>query len=118
MLIPDLQSVFRARGVNYPFAFLRKAGISYHSATALLNRNNRAIRYDHLTIICRVLNCTPNDLFVYIPSANDSLPPDHQLNTLKKDNTLPDFAETIRQIPLSQLQQIANIIKNPKKPDL
>jgi DNA-binding Xre family transcriptional regulator len=112
MLKLGLQSVFKARGIENPFTFLRKAGISYHSATAIINNQYNAIRFDHMTIICDKLNCTPNDLFTYVPTANENLSPEHPLNSLKKENKPADLAGILRTIPLNQLAEIADIINN------
>ena len=41
-------------------------GISYQNLCRMLNNETRMIRYENIETLCRLLECTPNDLFEII----------------------------------------------------
>ena len=38
-------------------------GIQHKTLSDIINRKTKSIAYERLGIICKALNCTPNDLF-------------------------------------------------------
>lgn len=47
-------------------------GISVANLSILKNNRARAVRFTTLTALCRVLNCTPGDIFTYKDEGKDS----------------------------------------------
>ena len=41
----------------------RQMGMSYQNFNRMVNGETRSIRYENIETLCRVLNCTPNELF-------------------------------------------------------
>ena len=41
----------------------RQMGMSYQNFNRMVNSETRSIRYENIETLCRVLNCTPNELF-------------------------------------------------------
>lgn len=41
-------------------------GTSYQNLCRILNNETRMIRYENIEALCRILECTPNDLFELI----------------------------------------------------
>lgn len=39
-------------------------GLSYQNFNRLINNETTSIKFDNLSNICEILECTPNDLFV------------------------------------------------------
>ncbi len=111
MLYYNFKSVFKARGVDNPYTFLVNAGLSPHTASSFLNNNLQSVKLKHIEIICRELHCTPNDLFIWRPDKNKIISETHPLNTLNRKNVSFDLKETMKTIPIDQLNQIVNILK-------
>ena len=61
MLSYNILPIFKARGIDKPFSFLIKAGISPTVAHKIVDNQTRVLRLDHIEIICQHLHCTPND---------------------------------------------------------
>ncbi len=110
MLTLNLKPIFKLRGIEKPYSFLVKAGLSPQSATKILNNKTRVFRLDHIEIICDKLNCTPNDLLSWTPEKDANLPNNHSLTKLKRDQIDFQLHDTIKTIPLEQLNQIASLI--------
>jgi DNA-binding Xre family transcriptional regulator len=106
----NLTPIFKARGIDRPYTFLVKAGLSPHSTNAILNSKTRIFRLDHIELLCRVLVCEPNDLVVFTAVNNQHLYPDHPLNNLKQTETAKDIKETLATIPFKQLKEITKQI--------
>ena len=103
MLTFDLKTIFKERAIENPYTFLVKAGLSPQSATKLLNSQTRIIRLDHIEIVCQLLNCTPNDLIIWMPKNGTNLPETHSLNKLKRnkfDFQLQDTLKTMSRLLL------------------
>jgi len=64
------------RGIEKPYTFLVKAGLSPNTATSILNHNTRSFRLDHIELLCDVLVCEPNDLLAWTPE-DDKIYPDN-----------------------------------------
>ncbi|WHS49688.1 helix-turn-helix transcriptional regulator [Rothia sp. SD9660Na] len=47
-------------------------GISVANLSILKNNRARAVRFTTLTALCRVLDCTPGDIFTYKDEGKDS----------------------------------------------
>jgi DNA-binding Xre family transcriptional regulator len=112
MLTWNLKPIFKARGIERPYTFLIKAGISRHTATSLLGSNTIVIRLSHLELLCEKLNCTPHDFLQWKPNPSRPLPQDHQLNKLKKEPIGFDLSQTLKTLPLEKLNEIASIISS------
>ena len=41
----------------------KQLGMSYQNFSKMLNNETKSIRYENIEIICRLLECSPNDLF-------------------------------------------------------
>lgn len=113
MLKLNLKPVFQARGIERPYTFLVKAGLSPHSANVILNSASRVFRLDHIEVLCEKLNCTPNDILIWIPAQNSLLSEKHPLNRLKQGIPSFNWKETFKTIPLEQLNEIAEALSKP-----
>ena len=41
----------------------RQMGMSYQNFNRMVNNETRSLRYENLETLCRLLECTPNELF-------------------------------------------------------
>lgn len=39
--------------------------MSYQNFSNMVNNRTRSIRYENIEVLCQLLECTPNDLFVF-----------------------------------------------------
>lgn len=40
-------------------------GMSYQNFNKMVNNQTASIRYENIDALCQILNCTPNELFVF-----------------------------------------------------
>ena len=43
----------------------KQLGMSYQNFSRMVNNQTKSIRYENIETICLLLDCTPNDLFVF-----------------------------------------------------
>lgn len=44
----------------------RQLNMSYQNFSMMIRNETKSIRYENIEILCQVLECTPNDLFVFV----------------------------------------------------
>lgn len=110
MLTVNLGPIFKARGIDNPYYFLTQEGFTAPTAKKMVNGTSPTLKMKHIERLCASLYCTPNELFLYTPDKKAKLSATHPLNILSGE--LEDFKlkETLTQLPLSQLKEIAGII--------
>ena len=47
----------------------KQLGMSYQNFSRMVNNQTKSIRYENIETICLLLDCTPNDLFVFTDDA-------------------------------------------------
>jgi len=104
----NLKQLLRERQIEKPHAFLTKNGIPAHVAIKLLKDNNDRIQFVHLLQLCRILWCTPNQLFVIDETETKKahLPAHHPLLALQPRPDAPDILNKLRQLPLDKLNEL------------
>lgn len=105
MLTLNLKRVFALRGVTDPIPFMIEAGFVRQTANNLLKQQTSIVKIEHLDILCRLLNCTPNDFFEWQGGAN-SLSESHSLNSLRRTQTAQNILETVKDIPLEKVEKL------------
>ncbi len=107
MLNLNLRPIFQARGIERPYTYLVKAGISRATAHNILNSKTRIFRLDHIELLCRVLICEPNDLLAYTPDPGSPLQDTHPLNNLIQDDaSKPGIKQSFANLPYKELKEI------------
>ena len=43
----------------------KQLGMSYQNFNKMLNNETKSIRYENIEAMCQLLECTPNELFVF-----------------------------------------------------
>ena len=111
MLSLNLQPIFNARGIDRPFTFLVNAGFTRHSATIIINNNTKSLRFKHIELLCKVLFCEPNDLFLWTPEKGEHYAENFPLSKLKKSEPIGNWKETLAKMPFKDLKEVTkNII--------
>lgn len=112
MLTLNLAPIFKARGIERPFSFLVKAGLSPHAAHSILNTDTRSFKLDHIELLCNSLVCEPNELLLFTPDKNKQYSSDHPLLKLQQQDGLNDMKETLATLPYKKLKEITKQINN------
>lgn len=104
MLSFNLKRVFALRGIENPAAFMVEAGIVRQTTNNLLRQETSLVKIEHLELLCRLLNCTPNDFFEW--HDDKSLPEKHSLNTLKRSRSAQSIQSMIQELPLGEVEKM------------
>lgn len=111
MLSFSLKHVFALRGISNPYSQLVKLGISRPTAWNILENGVSSINNKHLEKICEFLNCTPNDLYEWKPSANTHHVDSHPLRGLRRDKTAARYNELLRSVPLDKIGDVETMLE-------
>lgn len=111
MLRLNVMPVFKARGIDNPYYFLIKQGLSPYTVNNILYKGTLSFNLNHVELLCKVLVCEPNDLLVWTPEKNQFYPENHPLQKLKLKATPIDVQQTLSTIPYKDLVEISNQIK-------
>lgn len=114
MITLNLHQVFKTRGITKGYSFLVKNGISPGTAKTIMYNKPRAIRLDHIEILCKTLVCEPSDLFTYTPEKKDTLPDTHPLKKLIRDPEEASLKQTISHLSYQELIEIKKLINSQK----
>lgn len=115
MLNLNLKPIFEARGIERPYTYLVKAGISRATAHNILHSKTRVFRLDHIELLCKVLICEPNDLLAYIPDAKTIIPETHPLNNLRKViASQTSIKDSLANIPYKELKALTSQLLEKK----
>lgn len=114
MLIFKLSRIFALRGIDKPFAFLVRHGLLRATASNLVNDRVLNVKVAHLEIVCRALNCTPNDLFEWKPDEAKPLPENHSLNSLKREKPAARISQIVKDIPVDKLHMVEELLNQLK----
>ena len=44
----------------------KQLGMSYQNFSRMINNETKAIRYENIETLCLLLDCTPNDLLIFV----------------------------------------------------
>lgn len=116
MLQYNFTKMFRLRGIEEPYYFLRKHGFSHNFTHRIANNKINSFSLEHLEKICTLLGCTPNDLLDWIPKKEDKQADKHPLSALRKEINAVDLPALLREIPLNKMSELQTIMEKMKHP--
>jgi DNA-binding Xre family transcriptional regulator len=114
MLVFNVSRVLALRGIDAPFAFLVKIGLTRSIAFNLTNYVVANLKIAHLEKICRALNCTPNDLFEWRADEANALGENHALNGLKRNKPARQVSRILKDIPVDKLERAEELLNQLK----
>lgn len=117
MLSLNLAPIFKMRGIEKPYTFLVKAGLSPHSATTILNSKTRIFRLDHIELLCDVLVCEPNDLLAWTPEDEKIYPENYPLAKLKFQQAETMWVDTLSKMTYKELKEVTRTILHKQTPE-
>ncbi|MDX9848608.1 MAG: helix-turn-helix transcriptional regulator [Tenuifilaceae bacterium] len=115
MIRYNFERIFKARGVERPFSFLRTAGFSDNLATKLKQNRVKRLNLETLERLCIVLKCTPNDFFEWTPNPEENLNDNHPLNAIRRSDKVLSITQMLNDVPLGQLENIEKLVNDTVK---
>lgn len=106
MLKLELDRFFQAKGIMRTHKFIMDIGNSAGYASKLINGNAVSIPFDKLELLCVHFNCTPNDLFNYIPSSDKVLTATHALHKIAKTESIGKINKLLHELPMEKLEEL------------
>jgi len=116
MLKFDVHPLLKLKGAKTTAAYLRDFGVTENKAKHLINKNVKFIAISDIEKLCRIFNCTPNDLFTFEEPASKPLPQNSALRQLVR-TPLPSLPELVSDLSAEQASALVNKIiefKNQK----
>lgn len=114
MLKLNLDRIFKVKGIDKPNQYLQKIGNSPVYASNLVREKVTSIKFHKLEQMCIKFNCTPNDLFDYIPNKQSPLAPGHALHSVSKSEAIGEVNKLLHDLPLEKIEQLYALLKESK----
>ena len=111
MLIYNLERIYKARGIENPYAFFRSNGFSESFSAKLKRGKATGMKLSTLERVCEMLHCTPHDLLEWKPDKNSRISKDHPLQILHSKNKPPDISGLLHTVPLEKIKEIDELLK-------
>ena len=112
MIRYNFDRIFKARGIERPFTFLKQAGFSVNFASRIKQNNVKRLDPEEIERLCLCLKCTPNDFFDWTPDSENQVDGDHPLNRIRRSDKVVEITRTLNSVPLGQLAEIEQMIKD------
>jgi DNA-binding Xre family transcriptional regulator len=116
MIIYNFSRIFKARGIDKPFSYLVKTGFSSNAASRIANSNISTFNLTFVEKLCKLFQCTPNDLLEWVPTDQDVDNETNPLYPLRRTNKVHQLTQLLNSVPLNRLIDIENIIKKEIEP--
>ena len=114
MLKWNFKRVCKMRGIEKPYSFFIKLGISHTIASHMATNKTDKILLRHLETVCLALNCTPDDILEWVPRSKKQDNPLTALHALKPGPKTEDAAALLRALPASKLEELAKLLREGK----
>jgi DNA-binding Xre family transcriptional regulator len=111
MLKYNFDKIFKAKGIDRPFTFLKQAGFSDTFASKVKNGRVNRLTLDLLERLCLNIGCTPNDFMEWEPSKGQNIDSKHPLFELKKADKILELSRSLNLLSISKLEEIEKLIK-------
>ena len=114
MLKWNFTRMCKMRGIEKPYSFFIKLGISHTIASHMATNKTDKILLRHLETVCLALNCTPDDILEWVPGSKKQDNANTALYALKPDTKKDDAADLLRALPASKLEELAKLLREGK----
>lgn len=115
MLTFNFTRLFKARGIDKPFTYLVKNGCSENFSTRVVNHRIERMSLKDVEKLCRLFNCTPNDLLQWTPPSGEMVPDDYPLKALIRTDKVIHLTQLLSNIPVDKLPDIEKLINEQMK---
>ncbi len=112
MLTFQLKELLERKGYKPNAQVLRNLGFSYTTAYKLLHGDVSSVNFKHLEELCVFLNCTPNDLYRFVPDNPMQVPKNHALWQIRQtEEIIENPAELVKRMNPEQLEKANRILR-------
>ena len=110
MLVLRIDKLLKNKGIDKPYAWLRKLGFNHNTTNKLLSRDHIRVPLKQIEIICKAAWCTPSVLMEWLPDVPTEDIPTHPLQRLRP--AAPEnILHNLYKLPPETLNEIKEIIK-------
>ena len=92
--------------------FAKATGLNYQAAQKIYNGETTRITFDNLESICKTLNVTPNDIFIFDDSNKESKQNPTQIQTFHSVKVKPESIHTNESSNVALYRLIQEIVDN------
>ncbi len=104
MIVLNIHQLCKLRGIKHPHAALTKAGISNTVASDYLKPKKHQIVVQDIEVLCKLLRCTPNDLFKWVPDEASDDYPENTLQQIRQKPTL-NLEEKLKNMSVEEIEK-------------
>mgnify|MGYP001413908712 CR=1 FL=1 len=114
MLKLNINTLAQARGIKNLTAHLMNFGFTYQPAFRLASGKTKSLPIHSIEKLCLALNCTPSDLFIFQPQANEPVPENHPLKSLIPKSEPVNLTNIANDIPIAKLPEFSKKLEELK----
>ena len=111
MMKYNFDRVFKARGIDRPFTYLKNAGFTDNMAVKINRNRVDKLSLIHMEQLCMMLRCTPNDFIVWESDRGGQVEESHPIFQLKRNEDQVEITQMLNGIPLGKLAEIKKLIQ-------
>ncbi len=111
MLEYNFSRIFKAKGILAPTAWLIKNGFSDKFASGIAKNRYRRLNLGDIERLCKIFQCTPNDVMEWKPDKGDGDPTQHALASLYREDKVLDLTKTLNSVSFDKLLEIEKLIQ-------
>lgn len=112
MLKLQIKEMLESKGYKANAQALRNLGFSYATAYKLIKGEVNTISFKHLEALCSFLNCTPNDLYRFVPENPLQFPKSHSLWQIReREQAIENPAEIVKRMNPEQLELASRMLR-------
>ena len=116
MLYLNVAGVLNLRGITLRhYSYLTKKGFIRSTASKLASNQTWQIRYSLLEQLCLTLNCTPNDLFQWLPDEGQAITENTALKTLIRGEQESAISQMVKDMPIEKLERAKELLAQLKE---
>jgi hypothetical protein len=110
MLRLRLRYLLESKGIIRPYNFLIRNGFTPNIATRCINGKIEQLKLSHVNKLCTALQCTPDDLLEWYAGENETLPDNHPLLSLVRNDKPFNIIGHINKLSFDQIKEVEQII--------
>jgi len=105
MIQLNIKELCLARGFRHPHTALTKAGLSPKIATTYLQGKKKLMMLRHVELFCKLLRCTPNDLFTWTPDEPADDYANNPMQSIRKKERI-DLNEVLKGMSVEEIEEM------------
>jgi DNA-binding Xre family transcriptional regulator len=111
----NFNRIMKGRAIERPYSYLVKAGFSRNISIRMIAGTVRVLRLENLERLCLLFQCTPNDLFEWIPGREITDAEFHPLKSLIRTENMVDLRIALNALPYEKLAEVEKFIAEKTK---